>query len=585
MFWRFKRTKQLIVLAVSLAVAFVATAMAAALDRRDDRPPKTVPVLEAPTGPVVAPQLGPRHTSPAAIPAQGGFASVQVNVDEAGQNILNDAANEPSIAVDPTAPNRIVIGWRQFDTVNNSFRQAGWGYSNDGGRSWTFPGVLEPGVFRSDPVLDFDAEGNFYYNSLRGDFSCWIFKSTDGGVNWSVPVPAFGGDKQWMTIDRTGGIGHGNIYQAWSTAAGCCGLDVFNRSTNGGASFEVPIAFATPPIWGTLTVGPDGQLYVAGVSGDPFDPGTFLIVRSSNAQDADETPVFDMMTVVDMGGSLVFGGDPNPGGLSGQTWLTVDRAGGPNHGNLYMLCAVNPPGSDPLDIMFARSTDGGEVWSDPIRVNDDQQPNGAYQWFGTMSIAPNGRIDVIWNDTRNTGVANMSELFYSFSTDGGVTWSANTQLSPVFDSWIGWPQQNKIGDYYDMISDDVGAHLAWAATFNGEQDVYYLRIGDYDCNSNGIPDNDDLDSGESADCNLNGIPDECEIAAGTVKDADGDGVPDECDGCPWDLDDNGSVGASDLLSLLASWGPCEDCPADFDGDGNVGAADLLALLVNWGPCP
>ncbi|MEE8154220.1 MAG: hypothetical protein V3T53_04585 [Phycisphaerales bacterium] len=56
--------------------------------------------------------------------------------------------------------------------------------------------------------------------------------------------------------------------------------------------------------------------------------------------------------------------------------------------------------------------------------------------------------------------------------------------------------------------------------------------------------------------------------------------------CPADLDDDGNVGASDLLTLLASWGPCkDDCPADFNGDGNVGASDLLALLANWGPCP
>ncbi|MEE8154218.1 MAG: hypothetical protein V3T53_04575 [Phycisphaerales bacterium] len=27
------------------------------------------------------------------------------------------------------------------------------------------------------------------------------------------------------------------------------------------------------------------------------------------------------------------------------------------------------------------------------------------------------------------------------------------------------------------------------------------------------------------------------------------------------------------------------CPADFDGNGNVGASDLLMLLANWGPCP
>ncbi len=55
--------------------------------------------------------------------------------------------------------------------------------------------------------------------------------------------------------------------------------------------------------------------------------------------------------------------------------------------------------------------------------------------------------------------------------------------------------------------------------------------------------------------------------------------------CPWDLDGTGTIGVSDLLSLLASWGPCKGCPADFDGNGNVGVSDLLALLANWGPCP
>ena len=67
--------------------------------------------------------------------ADGAGASVQVNVDAAGMNILGDAANEPSIAIDPTAPNRITIGWRQFDTVSSNFRQAGVAWSNDGGRT------------------------------------------------------------------------------------------------------------------------------------------------------------------------------------------------------------------------------------------------------------------------------------------------------------------------------------------------------------------------------------------------------------------------------------------------------------------
>ena len=54
--------------------------------------------------------------------------------------------------------------------------------------------------------------------------------------------------------------------------------------------------------------------------------------------------------------------------------------------------------------------------------------------------------------------------------------------------------------------------------------------------------------------------------------------------CPWELDGTGTVGVSDLLALLAGWGPCKGCPADFDGDGFVGLSDLLALLANWGPC-
>jgi len=113
---------------------------------------------------------GPGQPPPTFIPRSGPmvrdyFVSVQVNVDEFGQNIPGDAANEPSIAVDPTDPNKIVIGWRQFDNVASNFRQAGWAYSHDAGQTWTFPGVLDPGQFRSDPVLDADAEGNFYYYS------------------------------------------------------------------------------------------------------------------------------------------------------------------------------------------------------------------------------------------------------------------------------------------------------------------------------------------------------------------------------------------------------------------------------------
>jgi hypothetical protein len=479
------------------------------------RPPAgaAAPADESPSSPMEKPDdpplqiSGPRFSAPSARPLWTGASGVQVNVNAGGNNIVGDAANEPTIAVDPTNPNRMVIAWRQFDTVVSNFRQAGWAFSVDAGRSWRFPGVLEPGVFRSDPVLAADADGNFHYSSLQGTLEVDLFHSSNGGASWSPAYPAYGGDKQWLVIDRTGGAGHGFVYQAWSTAGGCCGTNIFNRSTDGGFNFSEPVAIPSSPIWGTLDVGPDGSLYVGGAP----RAGTALVAKSTTMQYAEFFPFFDFTASFSLGGTTRANGGfatPNPDGLLGQMWLVTDHSSGPTAGWVYVCAAVDPPGTDPLDVMFARSTDGGATWSAPVRVNDDV--GAAWQWFATMSVAPNGRLDVVWNDTRNTGLVNSSQLYYASSSDGGQSWSANQALSPTWNSHVGFPNQNKIGDYYHMVSDAVGASLAWSATFNGEQDVWFMRIGDYDCNGNGIGDGVDIASHTSHDWNGNIIPDECE---------------------------------------------------------------------------
>ena len=55
---------------------------------------------------------------------------------------------------------------------------------------------------------------------------------------------------------------------------------------------------------------------------------------------------------------------------------------------------------------------------------------------------------------------------------------------------------------------------------------------------------------------------------------------------PFDIDGDGVVGITDLLMLLAAWGPCpapcpSSCAADLDADCNVGISDFLLLLANW----
>ena len=133
--------------------------------------------------------------------------------------------------------------------------------------------------------------------------------------------------------------------------------------------------------------------------------------------------------------------------------------------------------------MFARSTDGGQSFSAPQRINDDPVNHDKWHWFGTLSVAPNGRIDVVWYDTRNAANNTDSQLFYSYSTDGGVTWSPNVAVSKSFNPFEGWPNQNKIGDYITIVSDHTGGNVAYSATFNfdpsrgqHEQDIYFVRV-------------------------------------------------------------------------------------------------------------
>ncbi len=401
----------------------------------------------------------------------------QVNVNENGMTILGDAANEPSIAIDFKNPNKMAIGWRQFDHVTSNFRQAGYAFTKDGGKTWTFPGVLEPGVFRSDPVLDSDAEGNFYYLSLHsasGNYSCQLFRSTDGGETWGVATDAKGGDKPWLAIDRSQSPGKGHIYSYWNGTYSSCQWKGFTRSVDGGNSFDECTGIPFRPYWGTMTVGLNGDLFLTG-----YDGVYFSVWKSTNAKYADSVVTFNVPnSIYEMNGRMPSPGGPNPVGIVGQANVGIDTSHGRYHNNLYVLATIRDLGSqDPAEIYVVRSSDGGDSWSQRSRVNDDNSDNN-YQWFGTLSVAPNGRIDAVWLDTRNSPPGKYeSELFYSFSTDGGYSWFPNVNLlEQSFDPHVGWPQQNKMGDYFDMISDNEGVHLAWAATFGGEQNVYYSRI-------------------------------------------------------------------------------------------------------------
>ena len=463
-------------------VSLIALASASAQLAPTTRVPRNEPLEKYENSPAPPRKI---ETSPRMILQFGSFTSFQVNVDANGNNILGDAANECSISVDPTNLSKMTIAWRQFNNVISNFRQAGWAYTTDGGTTWTFPGVLENNVFRSDPVTNSNEIGQFFYLSLQSDvnqsFFCDdLWRSTNGGQSWTLlsgERGAGGGDKQWFTIDKTNGPGHGFQYQS-DDGINCSGGGVqFQRSTNGGVTWQAPIVVPNGTDLGTLDVDTNGNLFIGG---EGFS--NFSCVRSSNAQIGSQTPTFDRVTQVNMGGSLGSGGI-NPAGLDGQCFLAIDRSGTATNNNIYMLASVVPPGRSTTDAMFVRSTDGGQTFSAPRRINDDPVNPNKWHWFGTLSVAPNGRIDSVWYDTRNAANNTDSQLFYSWSTDGGLTWAANVAISNTFNPFEGYPNQSKIGDYITIVSDDTGGNIAYSATFNfnpsrgqHEEDVYYVRV-------------------------------------------------------------------------------------------------------------
>jgi len=441
------------------------------------RAPRNEP-LETEDNPPAFPRV--METSPRMISQFAAFTSIQVNVNASGQNIVGDAANECSISVDPTNTSKKTVAWRQFNDVNSNFRQAGWSYTSNGGTTWTFPGVLEPNVFRSDPVTNSDELGNFYWLSLQGDLCDDLWSSLNGGQNWTLlsgEEGARGGDKQWLTIDKTNGPGHGFQYQSTDGINCDTGGVIFQRSTNGGVTWQNPVTIPNGPAYGTLDVDSNGNVFVGGEGGSAF-----FCERSSNAQIAGQTPSFDQSTSVNMGGFLGFGGI-NPDGLDGMVFLAIDHSSGSTKDNIYMLGSIVPNGRSTTDVMFVRSTDGGRTFSAAKKVNDDPVNPSKWHWFGTISVAPNGRLDAVWYDSRNAANNTDSQLFYSWSTDTGITWAPNVAVSDSFNPSEGYPNQSKIGDYITMVSDNTGADVAYSATFNfnqsrnqHEEDVYYVRV-------------------------------------------------------------------------------------------------------------
>ncbi len=142
----------------------------------------------------------------------------------------------------------------------------------------------------------------------------------------------------------------------------------------------------------------------------------------------------------------------NPG--SNNTWSV-----GARHDSIYIVWSDVRDGNS--EIYFKRSLDAGMTWEPDVRLTDDPLISAL------PSILVDGAvIHVAWFDTR-AGMNNY-EIYYKRSTNAGETWGADTRLT--VDSAISW--------YQSLAVTGSNLHVVWRETRDGNYDVFYKRSTD-----------------------------------------------------------------------------------------------------------
>ncbi|MBU2651781.1 MAG: T9SS type A sorting domain-containing protein [Bacteroidetes bacterium] len=383
---------------------------------------------------------------------------------------------EPSIIINPANTNHIYAG-ANIDNVYHSV---------DGGITWNKTNPVSSYGVWGDPCLIVDTAGSYYFLHLSnpGSGGSWIDrivcqKADSLGGSWNNgSYMGLNGtkaqDKEWAVVDVT----NNNIYVTWTQFDdyGSSNPDDksdihFSKSIDGGLSWsdakrinqvsgdcidsDNTVEGAVP------VVGPNGEIYVswAGPEGLVFD----------RSQDQGETWLDDDIFVSDFPG----GWDYSIPGIYRANGLPVtkcDLSGGEHHGTIYINWSDQRNGNDDTDVWLVKSNDGGNTWSEPIRVNDD--PPGKHQFFTWMDVdQTNGNLWFVFYDRRNYDDAN-TDVYMAVSRDGGesfinfkVSESPFLPFSSIF-----------FGDYTNVSAYDNVIRPIWARLQNGQLSVWTALV-------------------------------------------------------------------------------------------------------------
>lgn len=122
------------------------------------------------------------------------------------------------------------------------------------------------------------------------------------------------------------------------------------------------------------------------------------------------------------------------------------------------------------DVNMQRSTDNGVTWTPPVAINDDRPDEWTLNFYPQLQVAPNGRIDAVWQDNRDLADFHFN-VRYTYSTDGGKTWAPSVVVNDrPLDFNFGISFNSDIRFPPGVASTDQYAAIGWSDSRLADQE-------------------------------------------------------------------------------------------------------------------
>ncbi len=393
------------------------------------------------------------------------------------------AVNQTEVFIEKSPVNPDIL-WASCNTLNfiPFFISEGIYTTVDGGASWQGSDTCSgtPIAYHGgDPGITITPAGTFILARMgRAPFTgLYSHYSTDNGLTWSSQKAISTDDLERAALaanTQPGTPGYGRVTAGWVKFAWPFPM-MIAQTDDGAKSWSEPRQLNNPSqrcAGGDIAVGPGGEIYIcwAGVTDQtPFKEVHAGFALSLNGG-ADWTVTENAFAMNGITGILPGKANIRVNGLPD---VAVDVTEGPRRGWIYIVTGekdLAPAGSDP-DIVLHRSTDGGQTWSEGIRVNRDPLNNGKTQYFPAIHIDGTGAVNILFYDDRNT-TADSASVFLARSTDGGDTFTefeiSGHRFKPVPIGGLGQGYQ---GDNIDLTST---ADKLWPVWMDNSTGVYQV---------------------------------------------------------------------------------------------------------------